>query len=239
MPDPELTPWQRLVLAFWALFAVLFRPDVARGVDRVRTQHRLARAGALPPQESRPSRPAPHEGVNGKGQPRPPERGRAPPPPPVVVAEPAPALAAPAAAAAPKPAPAPAPAARAEPDQRAALQVLAVLQREGRLVDFLEEDLAGFPDASIGAAARTVHAGCKKAIEELFRLEPVFREREGDRVTVKPGFDPSAVRLTGNVVGQPPFQGALRHHGWRAKEVKLPPLDGKDATILAPAEVEL
>jgi uncharacterized protein DUF2760 len=137
-------------------------------------------------------------------------------------------------------APAKAPAAPAAPDPRGALQLLALLQREGRLVDFVEEDLAGFPDASIGAAARTVHAGCKRAIEELFRLEAVYREPEGAKVTVAPGFDAATVRLTGNVVGKPPFQGALRHHGWRAREVKLPPApDGKDLAILAPAEVEL
>jgi hypothetical protein len=107
-------------------------------------------------------------------------------------------------------------------------------------VDFIEEDLTGFPDAAVGAAARTVHAGCKRALEELFGLEPVLREPEGAQVTVERGFDPAAVRLTGNVVGEPPFRGALRHHGWRAREVKLPPVaDGKDASVLAPAEVEL
>jgi hypothetical protein len=138
------------------------------------------------------------------------------------------------------PPPAKAPGAERPAESRAALQLLAVLQREGRLVDFIEEDLAGFPDAAIGAAARTVHAGCKRAIEELFRLEPVYREKEGAKVTVATGFDPSAIRLTGNVVGKPPFQGSLRHHGWRAREVKLPPApDGKDPAIVAPAEVEL
>jgi hypothetical protein len=126
------------------------------------------------------------------------------------------------------------------PDPRPALQLLAVLQREGRLVDFVEEDIAGFPDAAVGAAARTVHAGCKKALAELVALEPVLGEREGAQVTVERGFDPAAVRLTGNVVGDPPFRGALRHHGWRAREVKLPPPgDGEQAAILAPAEVEL
>ena len=119
------------------------------------------------------------------------------------------------------------------PDTRAALQLLGLLQREGRLVDFVEEDLAGFPDSAIGAAARTVHAGCKKVIDELFRLEAVYREGEGARVTVAAGFDATAVRLTGNVVGKPPFQGALRHHGWRAREVKLPPPpDGQDLAIV-------
>jgi hypothetical protein len=138
------------------------------------------------------------------------------------------------------PAPPAAAAARAGPDPRPALQLLALLQREGRLVDFVEEDIAGFPDAAVGAAARTVHAGCKKVLAELVALEPVLDEREGAQVTVERGFDPAAVRLTGNVVGDPPFRGALRHHGWRAREVKLPPTgDGAQAAILAPAEVEL
>jgi hypothetical protein len=244
MPETDLPPLQRLVLAFWALFVVLFNADVARAVERVRAARR---AGSLPP--------APEPGA------RPAEPARAAPPgaPPLAPSAPPIAAAPPAAAPAPAPAPAPAskatldvkPAAAAPPpakapgaerpaESRAALQLLAVLQREGRLVDFIEEDLAGFPDAAIGAAARTVHAGCKRAIEELFRLEPVYREKEGAKVTVATGFDPSAIRLTGNVVGKPPFQGSLRHHGWRAREVKLPPApDGKDPAIVAPAEVEL
>jgi hypothetical protein len=142
--------------------------------------------------------------------------------------------------------PAPPPAARAtleaerKPDARPALALLSALQREGRLVDFVEEDLTGFSDAEIGAAARTVHSGCKKAIESWFRLEPVYAHPEGAAVTVDRGFDPAAVRLTGNVVGEPPFKGALRHHGWRARDVKVPwPADGRDPNIVAPAEVEL
>jgi len=106
--------------------------------------------------------------------------------------------------------------------------VLAVLQREGRLIDFCEEDLAGFSDAQIGAAARTVHDGCRKALRSFLALEPVRAEAEGATVEVPAGFDPRAVRLTGNVAGRPPFRGVLRHHGWRA---------GK--TVIAPAEVEL
>src|SRR5207244_10775741 len=85
-----------------------------------------------------------------------------------------------------------------------ALQLLSTLQREGRLIDFCEEDLAGFSDAQIGAASRTVHDGCRKALRSVVALEPVRTEAEGAPVEVPAGFDARAVRLTGNVVGNPP-----------------------------------
>jgi len=125
------------------------------------------------------------------------------------------------------------------PDHAESLQIIALLQRDGRLLDFLEESLEGFSDSEIGAAARTVHAGCKKALGAYLQLEPVLHEPEGASVTIASGFDPAAVRLTGNVVGQPPFKGALRHHGWRAARTSFPPLPAHDPRILAPAEVEL
>ena len=131
------------------------------------------------------------------------------------------------------PAPAPSPAA-----DTSALRLLALLQREGRLVDFCEEELSGFPDAQVGAAARAVHAGCRKALREAFAPVAVRNEAEGAPVVLEAGFDPDAVRLTGNVRGDPPFSGTLRHHGWRASAQKLPTATG-DATVLAPAEVEL
>src|SRR5437868_15439832 len=116
--------------------------------------------------------------------------------------------------------------------------VLTTLQREGRLIDFCEEDLAGFSDAQVGAAARTVHDGCRKAVREAFTLIPVRAEPEGSPVTLAAGFDPRAVRLTGNVTGSPPFSGVLRHHGWKAAQVRLPAASG-DSSLIAPAEVEL
>lgn len=121
-----------------------------------------------------------------------------------------------------------------------ALQLLSLLQRQGRFVDFLEEDMASFSDAEIGAAARVVHDGCRKALREHVTLTPVRDEAEESRVKVPSGFDASAIRLTGNVVGDPPFEGTLRHRGWRATEVKLPKIaEGHDVRVIAPAEVEL
>ena len=143
--------------------------------------------------------------------------------------------------AAPVPAPVPAPAAAWKTlDTDAALQLLALLQREARLIDFTRESLAGYDDAQIGAAARLVHEGCAKVLREHFDIVPVRSEAEGSRVTLPAGFDAAAVRLTGNVSGSAPFTGSLAHRGWRAAEVKLPRLaEGHDARVLAPAEVEL
>ncbi len=122
----------------------------------------------------------------------------------------------------------------------AALQLLGLLQQEGRLIDFLEEEVATFSDADIGGAARVVHEGCRKALRSHVHIAPIRPESEGDRVTLEAGFDASAVRLTGRVVGQPPFTGTLVHRGWRATDVRLPTVTaGHDVTILAPAEVEL
>ena len=121
-----------------------------------------------------------------------------------------------------------------------ALQLLALLQQEGRFLDFLEENVTAYSDAEIGGAARVVHTGCHKVVRDYLRLEPVRTEAEGVRLTLAAGFDPAAVRLTGNVVGQPPFTGTLMHRGWRVAEIKLPRLaEGHDIRVLAPAEVEL
>lgn len=121
-----------------------------------------------------------------------------------------------------------------------ALALLALLQREGRLVDFLRESLESYQDADIGAAVRDIHRGCKKVIEEHFVLEAVMPGEEDTRVKVPAGFDPGEVRLIGKISGEPPFTGTLRHHGWRVTEVKLPTLtEGVDRRVLAPAEVEI
>ena len=122
----------------------------------------------------------------------------------------------------------------------AALQLLGLLQREARFVDFIQEDVAPYSDAEIGAAARVVHGGCRKLLAEHFTLAPVRAEAEGSRVTLAAGFDAAAVRLAGNVVGQAPFTGQLTHRGWRATDVRLPQLtDARAAAIIAQAEVEL
>ena len=142
----------------------------------------------------------------------------------------------------PAPAPAPQPAVpvlkQASPD--AALQLLGLLQRDARFIDFVEEDVAGYSDADIGAAARVVHGGCRTVLREHFTIRPVREEAEGSRVTLPEGFDATAVRLTGNVVGKAPFTGSLSHRGWRVQDVRLPKLAAShDTSVIAAAEVEL
>ncbi|MET0339663.1 MAG: DUF2760 domain-containing protein [Polyangiales bacterium] len=145
----------------------------------------------------------------------------------------------------PPPAPAPPPPAPEPPKLRelptaSALQLLGLLQREGRLIDFLQEDVSGYSDAEVGAAARVMHGSVKKALLAHVALEPVRSESEGTRVTVPAGFSAQEVRLVGNVVGQPPFSGTLTHAGWRAARVELPQLStDHDVKVIAPAEVEL
>ncbi len=127
-----------------------------------------------------------------------------------------------------------------EAGPEAALLLLSLLQREGRFIDFLEEDVAGFSDAQIGAAARVVHTQCRAALREHVPMEPIRSEDEGAKITLEKGFDANAVRLAGNVSGEPPYSGTLSHRGWKVREVKLPKMaEGHDAHIVAPAEIEL
>src|SRR5262245_31652241 len=120
------------------------------------------------------------------------------------------------------------------------LMLLAAFQREGRLVDFLQQDVAPFSDEDIGAAARVVHGGCRKALLQFFEIAPASPGSEGTPLTVPAGFDAQRLRLTGNVSGQPPFKGTLKHHGWVATEIRMPSLsETLDPRVIAPAEVEL
>jgi hypothetical protein len=121
------------------------------------------------------------------------------------------------------------------------LRVLAVLQRDGRLVDFLLEDIDGLSDPMIGAAVRDIHRDCRNVLRNYLTLEPVISSPEGEPITVPTGFDAAEIRLTGNVFGSPPFKGILKHPGWRVKSAHLPtlPATRNQTAVLAPAEVEL
>jgi hypothetical protein len=122
-----------------------------------------------------------------------------------------------------------------------AVTLLATLQREARFVDFIKESLAGYSDAQIGAVARDVHRDCGPVLDRLFAIRPVVEDAEGAAVEVPAGFDAGCYRLSGNVTGEPPFRGLLRHHGWEATCLELPSWSGSEAAArtVAPVEVEL
>ncbi len=125
------------------------------------------------------------------------------------------------------------------PTSSGALRLLALLQQEGRLIDFLEEDIEEYSDAQVGAAVRGIHSGCRNALHERMQIERIYAQEDGTAMELTPGFDPSLVRLTGNVHGEPPFRGTLQHGGWRVANVSLPETAEVDPTILAPAEVQI
>ena len=80
-----------------------------------------------------------------------------------------------------------------------AVQMLALFQRDGRLVDFLTEDVSPYPDGQLGAAVRSIHTSCRQVLDRYLKLEPVLSSEEDQPVTVPVGFDPAAIKLVGNV----------------------------------------
>lgn len=144
--------------------------------------------------------------------------------------------------AAPATAAAPSKAAPAAPTVRisdGALQILGIMQRDARLIDFLMEDIAAYSDDQVGAAVRELHDQCRDSIARYVTLTPVIDGVEGTYAKA-PGSDANLVKFVGNVPAQPPPGGTLRHKGWRASKVDLPSLAAKqDASVIAPAEIEI
>ncbi len=129
---------------------------------------------------------------------------------------------------------------REQEDKRLFIHLLGMFQREGRLLDFFSENLEGYEDAQIGAAVRSIHENCNKVTRKYLALQPVLDQEEGRTITLQKGFDTAAVKLMGNVSGEPPFTGVIRHKGWKTAKLELPTLSaGQDASLIAPAEVEI
>jgi hypothetical protein len=128
-----------------------------------------------------------------------------------------------------------------KPQRSDALTLLAALQREARLVDFLKEPLDGFSDAEVGAVARNVHRDCGKVVERWFGVAPILNQEDGAPVELPAGFDAGRYRLTGQVSGEPPYRGRLVHHGWEATRCETPTWTGSAdaARVIAPVEVEI
>jgi hypothetical protein len=130
--------------------------------------------------------------------------------------------------------------ARAPDGTERAVQMLALLQRDGRLVDFFTEDIGEYDDAQVGAAVRDMHESCRNTLNRYLTLQPVIAGEEGKPITVEGGFDPGTIKLIGNVTGRLPVRGVLRHHGWRAGDIRLPDVPtGASRAVIAPAEVEV
>lgn len=128
----------------------------------------------------------------------------------------------------------------ADMNRRIFLHLVTVLQKEGRLLDFFSENLAQYSDSQIGAAVRNIHENCKNALDKYLAPHAVLDQNEGDEISVDEDFDPNALKLVGNVTGQPPFKGIVRHRGWRAMKIDMPTLSGQqDPWIIAPAEIEI
>ena len=121
-----------------------------------------------------------------------------------------------------------------------ALQLRAALQREGRFIDVVQEDLSAVDDADVGATVRLQHAGWKKVLDAWFDLKPAWDGEEGTATVLAKDYDRSRVLLSGNITGDPPFHGTLVHHGWMASRTQVPTLTaGANPRVVAPAEVEL
>ncbi len=122
-----------------------------------------------------------------------------------------------------------------------ALTLLALLQREARLVDFVQESLDGYPDAQVGAAVRDIHRNLQTTLDRTFGPRPLTSEAEGEAISVPAGYSPMRITLAGEVGGEPPYEGRVRHRGWLATRCDLPAWSGRDedADVIAPAEVEV
>lgn len=130
--------------------------------------------------------------------------------------------------------------ARKAREQRMFVYLLSALQKEARLLDFFAEDLDLYEDDQIGAAVRPVHENARKTLARYLDMIPVMEEEEGRRLTVPKGFDPGRIKLVGKVAGEPPFEGILRHRGWRAKGIRMPVFsEARGADVLTPSEVEI
>ncbi|OCC15378.1 hypothetical protein DBT_1125 [Dissulfuribacter thermophilus] len=118
--------------------------------------------------------------------------------------------------------------------------LLSVFQREGRLIDFIEEDITPFDDAQVGAAARQVHQGLRNALKDVLTLGPIIDAQEGTEIEVDEDYDPKKIRLTGNLTGKPPYKGSLMHPGWKINALNLPSFGQRaKSEIISQAEVEI
>lgn len=103
-----------------------------------------------------------------------------------------------------------------------AIYTLVLLQREGRLVDFLMESVDSYEDSQIGAAVRRIHANCNRSLKEYFKLKHIVDTPEGSGFQVDGKLDRARIKMVGNVPDMIPFHGVVQHCGWEASKIDLP-----------------
>lgn len=141
-----------------------------------------------------------------------------------------------------KPAPPAAkPAAPPAPARSEAISLLALLQREARLVDLLQQPLGEFTDAQIGAAARDVITNSAAVLKRVLDIGPANPSEEGETITIPADYDAGQITLSGNVPSSGPYTGRIVHAGWKAAKCDLPAYTGSKASalVIAPTEVEI
>ena len=138
-----------------------------------------------------------------------------------------------------KPAPPPPPKPEVKPED-GALQLLGILQREARILDFFMEDISAYSDDQVGAAARDIHSKTHEVLVRHFAPSPVIDAVEGS-VANPPAGNAALIKYIGNVPASgKPGAGILRHKGWRATAMAMPKLNSRlDLAVLAPAEIEV
>ena len=122
-----------------------------------------------------------------------------------------------------------------------AVQMLSILQRDSRLIDFLMEDIAAYDDEQVGAAVRTLHDQCRDSLKRYAELKPVIDGVEGTFTSLSAtpvAQNPALVKFIGNVPAGVPQGGVLRHKGWRAEKVNIP-VPAHGVGVVAPAEIEI
>ncbi len=120
------------------------------------------------------------------------------------------------------------------------LRLLNLLQQNSRLIDFLKEDISSYTDAQVGAAVRKIHHDCSKSLEELVTIRPLMEQNEGDSIVVNKEYDTNAIKVIGNIKGEPPYTGVLIHKGWKAHKRSLPKRVGElNPDVIFPAEIEV
>jgi hypothetical protein len=120
-----------------------------------------------------------------------------------------------------------------------AIQILSELQKEGRLVDFLEENLSDYEDDEIGSSVRSIHEGCKKVMDKVLEKEKLVDQEEESSIRVNKDYNATQIKLSGRVSETFPQKGILVHPGWKAKNLKLSVRPKASSDILCPAEIEI